>query len=145
MKKTNRSVLKALSLLCVLLLFLTGPCAIPVFGDEEVVFNDRGGKHNAPISVDPISEEDGFSAVLYNNTNGLPTSEANDIVQTSEGCIWIGSYGGLSRYDGGHFERIAGPVGINSVRCLYVDSQGRLWVGTNDKGVVMIENGEYYS
>ncbi|MDE6579071.1 MAG: hypothetical protein K2K41_00865, partial [Ruminiclostridium sp.] len=36
----------------------------------------------------------------YDNTNGLPTSEANTVLQTSDGYVWIGSYGGLIRYDG---------------------------------------------
>ena len=35
--------------------------------------------------VDPVENKDSFSAVLYNNRNGLPTSEANDIVETGDG------------------------------------------------------------
>ena len=31
------------------------------------------------LSVDTKSEKEGFSAVLYNNDNGRPTSEANAI------------------------------------------------------------------
>ena len=45
--------------------------------------------------LDPVSQSVSYSAVVYNNTNGLPTSEANAIVQTAEGAIWIGSYGGF--------------------------------------------------
>ncbi|MBQ8093507.1 MAG: hypothetical protein IJ242_08035, partial [Clostridia bacterium] len=52
------------------------------------------------ISVDLIHQTEGYSAVLYDNTTGLPTSEANAIVETSDGFIWIGSYAGLIRYDG---------------------------------------------
>ncbi|MCR5774383.1 MAG: hypothetical protein K6G42_04800, partial [Lachnospiraceae bacterium] len=52
------------------------------------------------ISVDPTGLKEGFSAVLYDNSNGLPTSEANAITETSDGFIWIGSYAGLIRYDG---------------------------------------------
>ena len=44
--------------------------------------------------------------MMYNNRNGLPTSEANAITQTSDGFIWIGSYAGLIRYDGNTFERV---------------------------------------
>ena len=43
-------------------------------------------------TVDPVSHPENCSAVLYDNTNGLPTSEANAIVQTADGFIWIGSY-----------------------------------------------------
>ncbi len=83
-------------------------------------------------SVDPIKHSTGYSAVLYNNTNGLPTSEANDIAETGEGFIWIGSYSGLIRYDGNTFERIDSTTGITSVVSLHVDSKDRLWIGTND-------------
>ena len=74
-----------------------------------------GAAHADGVStVDPINQPENFSAVLYDNTNGLPTSEANAIVQTSEGFIWIGSYGGLIRYDGNTFVRMDSTSGITS-------------------------------
>ena len=90
------------------------------------------------LSVDPVERNDGYSAVLYDNTNGLPTSEANAILQTSDGFIWIGSYSGLIRYDGCNFERYDSTTGIASVMSLYEDSRCRLWVGTNDSGAAFI-------
>ncbi|MBO5536927.1 MAG: histidine kinase, partial [Clostridia bacterium] len=94
------------------------------------------------ITVDPLGQSEGYMAVMYDNTNGLPTSEANDIVETSEGFIWIGGYSGLIRYDGNTFERIDSTTGIASVVCLFVDSRDRLWIGTNDSGVAVMEKGE---
>ena len=99
------------------------------------------GIPNRSLSVDPTGRIEGFSAVLYNNTNGLPTSEANAIAETSEGFIWIGSYAGLIRHDGNSFERMDSSTGISSVICLYVDSRDRLWIGTNDAGVFVMEHG----
>ncbi len=92
-------------------------------------------------TIDPLGQSDSFSAVLYNNTNGLPTSEANVIAQTADGFIWIGSYGGLIRYDGNTFERMDSALGIGSVVSLTVDSHDRLWIGTNDNGVAVLEKG----
>ncbi|MBR3245619.1 MAG: SpoIIE family protein phosphatase [Parasporobacterium sp.] len=94
-------------------------------------------------TVDPVHQPDNYSAVLYDNTNGLPTAEANAIVQTSEGFIWIGSYGGLIRYDGNTFERMDSTTGVASVVSLFVDSRDRLWIGTNDSGLALMENGEF--
>ena len=94
-------------------------------------------------AVDPTGKGDGFSTVLYDNTNGLPTSQANAIIQTPDGFIWIGSYSGLTRYDGRSFERVDSTTGISSVVSLYVDSRERLWVGTNDNGVAVMEKGGY--
>lgn len=81
-----------------------------------------------------------YSAVVYDNKNGMPTSEANAIVQTSEGFIWIGSYGGLVRYDGNRFERVA-VDGISGVKSLYHDSKKRLWIGATSNGAAMMDNG----
>ena len=95
------------------------------------------------IAVDPTGKSDGYSAVLYDNTNGLPTSEANAVTETPDGFIWIGSYSGLTRYDGKSFERVDSTTGISSVVSLFVDSKEHLWIGTNDNGVAMMEKGGY--
>ena len=95
------------------------------------------GKHT---TVDPIEHGDRCSAVVYDNSNGLPASEANDIVQTSDGFIWIGCYSGLIRYDGNTFERMGQSIGVDSVNCLLVDSRDRLWIGSNDSGLTMIDH-----
>ena len=112
----------------------------PVSASETVL--NASGVENRAVTVDPTGRSEGFSAVLYNNTNGLPTSEANAIAETGEGFIWIGSYGGLIRYDGNTFVRMDSTTGLGSVKCLYVDHLDRLWVGTNDNGVAVMERGE---
>ena len=104
---------------------------------------DAAGNPDGSPAIDPFNGSDRFSAVLYDNKNGLPTSEANTIVQTDEGFLWIGSYSGLIRYDGDSFERIDSATGVGSVMCLYVDSLDRLWIGTNENGLAMMERGEF--
>ena len=126
-----------IGLILVLLLLFT---VYPVCG--ETVSVNASGVPNLPLSVDPTERTEGFSAILYNNPNGLPTSEANAIAETGEGFIWIGSYAGLIRYDGNTFERFDSTTGIANVRCLYVDSRDRLWIGTNDSGVFVMVRGE---
>ncbi len=112
------------------------------FAESDVVSHNACGVVNRPLSVDPTGRSEGFSAVLYDNSNGLPTSEANAIAETDEGFLWIGSYAGLIRYDGNTFERMDSTSGLTSIKCLYVDSRNRLWIGTNDNGVAMLEQGE---
>ena len=108
--------------------------------DLQVV--SSSGDLNRTLAVDLIGKTDGYSAVLYDNRSGLPTSEANAITQTGDGFIWIGSYAGLIRYDGCTFERQDSTGGLTSIKCLYVDSRDRLWIGTNDNGAAMMERGE---
>ena len=66
-------------------------------GEDLVPAMNTCGTLNTELSVDPIDNGEAFSAVLYNNRNGLPTSDANVIAHTREGFLWIGSYGGLIR------------------------------------------------
>ena len=92
-------------------------------------------------------EDTGYSCVLYNSTNGLPTSDANTVLATRDGYVWIGSYSGLIRYDGSTFERLDSSKGFANAKSLFEDSKGRLWVGTNDNGIVVSDNGvlTYYT
>ncbi|MGN1180124.1 MAG: HD domain-containing phosphohydrolase [Suilimivivens sp.] len=87
-----------------------------------------------------------YVVTVYNEKNGLPTGEANVVMQTSDGYIWIGSYGGLIRYDGTNFvnysEKEAGLIS-SSVRSLFEDSRGRMLIGTNDAGVFVYDNNEF--
>ncbi len=59
-------------------------------------------------------------------------------VQTPDGFIYIGSYGGLTRFDGRSFEVVEG---VSSAVSLYVDSKERLWVGTSEMGAACIDGG----
>ena len=113
------------------------------FKAEEANAKNFSGVDYSDMAVDPTEKGNGFSSILYDNQNGLPTSEANAIAETEEGFIWIGSYSGLIRYDGNTFERMDSTTGISSVVCLYVDSKNRLWIGTNDNGVAVLDNGVY--
>lgn len=91
-----------------------------------------------------VQESQNYFNVVYNNLSGMPTSEANDVVQTPDGTIWIASYSSLLRYDGKEFHNYADIQGLTSVLCLFVDSKGRLWIGTNNDGVVLYENNTFY-
>lgn len=88
-----------------------------------------------------------YVVAVYNENNGLPTGEANTVLQTQDGYIWIGSYGGLIRYDGTEFRNYSMEEGCgmtsSSVRSLFEDSAGRLWIGTNDAGIFVMENDSF--
>ena len=86
-----------------------------------------------------------YVATLYNERNGLPTGEANDVIQTSDGYVWIGSYGGLIRYDGSSFRDFTAAIDSAAVRALYEDSAGRVWIGTNNAGVFVMEGDRFTS
>ncbi len=123
-------------------LALTGLLALPVHAGAGTPVQ-AGTATKSAVGTETSDRQNGYLAVLYDNTNGLPTSEANAIAQTPDGFIWIGGYSGLVRYDGDSFYRFDATTGITSVVSLYVDTGGRLWIGTNDRGIALFENGQF--
>lgn len=83
----------------------------------------------------------GYASELYDAENGLPTSDANYILSASDGYIWVGGYSGVFKYDGRGFERQDASKGLTNARVFFEDSKCRIWVGTNDNGIVVM-NGD---
>lgn len=96
------------------------------------------------ITAEASEATEKYVSTIYNNSSGLYSSEANAIAETEDGCIWIGSYAGLTRYDGKKFEFIT-EGGIVSVTALMTDSKGNLWIGTNSGRVVLYQGEEFHS
>ena len=128
-----------------MLMFLFFVCVsfagiLAVGAEPNTERSEKNAQYSADTHLDPFMNGMKYSDVIYNNTNGLPTSEANDISQTKEGFIWIGGYGGLVRYDGETFEKIS-LDGITGIESLFTDSKNRLWIGSSNSGIAMTENG----
>ncbi len=104
---------------------------------ETVQIKEGGG-----FAVTEQIKDVGFETVLYNSTNGLPTSDANAIYATGDGYIWIGGYGGVIKHDGANFERLDPTKGFTGAKAFCEDSSGRFWIGTNDNGIVMMNGSE---
>ncbi len=63
--------------------------------------------------------------------DGLLQSQATCLAQDKTGNLWIGTLGGLSRYDGKTFTNYTVRNGLmnNVVWAVAVDTQGNIWVG----------------
>ena len=99
-------------------------------------------KTGGGYAVSGQSSQVGYTAKIYDASNGLITSDANYCLCASDGTIWIGGYSGILRYDGSSFERLDTSYGLTSGRGLFEDSIGRIFIGTNDNGVVIIDGNE---
>ena len=76
--------------------------------------------------------------------NGLSYDSVRDIFQDSRGYVWIGTYKGLSRYDGKRFKNYdRHELGVTSdfINVIKEDLDGNLWIGT-DNGVVIYNYAE---
>jgi len=71
--------------------------------------------------------------------DGLPQSQMASMVQDNRGYIWVGTWGGLARYNGSRFHNYTTDDGLPSGRIqeLLTDSAGTLWVATAGGTVVM--------
>ncbi|MBR1476959.1 MAG: response regulator [Lachnospiraceae bacterium] len=130
----NRFRASFAAVIIVLSLFSTAIYA----AEGEETADISGGGYAATGQIENV----GYTSEIYDATNGLPTSDANFILGASDGYIWIGGYSGIIRYDGSIFERLDTSDGLTSGRGLFEDSRGRIWVATNDNGVVVIDGEE---
>ena len=94
-REINLSGIRLLCLLFIALMMTGWVC--PVQAETFAPTLNASGNWNIKPAADPFDESEDYSAVLYDNLNGLPTSQANAIAQTEDGFIWIGSYAGLIR------------------------------------------------
>ncbi|MBR4319344.1 MAG: hybrid sensor histidine kinase/response regulator, partial [Oscillospiraceae bacterium] len=108
-----------------------------VFAAKEE-YTAYGGGYAATKQLSSV----GYTTKVYDASNGLPTSDAMFLLGASDGHMWIGGYSGVICYDGSTFERMDTSGGLTNARAFFEDSQQRIWVGTNDNGVVVIDGNE---
>lgn len=72
------------------------------------------------------------------NDNGLANTQVQTLLQDSKGFIWIGTLGGLHRYDGygfsifRHSHNDTTSLADNSILTMCEDREGQLWLGTRE-------------
>jgi signal transduction histidine kinase/ligand-binding sensor domain-containing protein len=77
--------------------------------------------------------------------SGPPPEVVTSVFQDSTGFLWIAARDGLFRYDGysvvtyEHDASDPGSISDHSVRIIYEDREGRLWVGTNTGGLNLFD------
>jgi signal transduction histidine kinase/ligand-binding sensor domain-containing protein len=90
------------------------------------------------LALDPQASS--YLSRNFTVEEGLPDNEVTTITQTRNGFLWVGTDGGLGRFDGEHFTQIrlrAGKTKEILVWSLLTAADGALWVGT-DSGLAHI-------
>ena len=77
----------------------------------------------------------------FDPTDGLVQSQIHALHEDRQGYLWIGTLGGVSRWDGNEFVNFTVEDGLGSryVRCMTEDTEGRILVGHFRGGMTVID------
>jgi signal transduction histidine kinase/ligand-binding sensor domain-containing protein len=86
-----------------------------------------------------------YIATVWQAEQGLPQNSVTAMLQDHQGYLWLGTFGGLARFDGRRFTLFESadmlPLGNNGILSLYESRSGVVWIGTLDGGLVRLDNG----
>lgn len=112
---------------------------------EILVFILTGCIYTVNLLAQPISDTLKFKVEPISIKEGLSQGFVLRILQDKEGVMWFATKDGLNKYDGYRFTVFRNdPKDPNSIPDNYVtnlveDDHGRIWVGTNSKGVAIFD------
>jgi ligand-binding sensor domain-containing protein/signal transduction histidine kinase len=104
---------------------------------EGVSLGNARGK--APIRL-PLIEGKDIRFTHYSTEQGLSESRVDHMLQDAQGFLWFGTYNGLNRFDGYHFQvykpEADNPNSLGGVMiyALFQDRSGVLWIAV-DQGL----------
>jgi ligand-binding sensor domain-containing protein/signal transduction histidine kinase len=85
----------------------------------------------------------------WRSQDDLPELAVQALAQTFDGYLWVGTKGGLLRFDGARFRLFSHQntpaFTDDSIFCLLAAHDGSLWVGTEDGGLIEWRDGVFRS
>jgi signal transduction histidine kinase/streptogramin lyase len=97
--------------------------------------------------LDPSKRITQYGLDTWLTRDGLPQNSVNAICQTRDGYLWLGTWGGLARFDGVRFTIFnrANTLGLGDSRitALTETPDGSLWIGTAAGGLVRLKAGVF--
>jgi len=89
----------------------------------------------------------GYSIQTYQTEQGLPQNNVNSIIQSRDGYLWLGAFGGLVRFDGVRykvFDTANTPELQNSrITALFEDDAGAIWIGHETGDLTLLRAGKF--
>lgn len=100
------------------------------------------------FALDPSKNLQQYVLRTWTTEQGLPQNTIHAMLQTRDGFLWIGTRGGLARFDGASFllYRPGAPNSIpgESITGLAEDRDGSLWI-SSDGGLSRYRNGSFHN
>ena len=94
--------------------------------------------------ADPEMRTPPFLVRSWQTKDGMPQNSVQALAQSAEGYLWVGTRGGLARFDGVRFTTYGLSDGLKSLHivALVGDGQGGLWIGTLGGGLSRWHSGK---
>ncbi len=117
------------------------------FGAALAIFLVFSGGLNQLFAAPSGGGNPDFLIRTWLNGDGIPENAALAVAQTPDGYLWVGTSGGLLRFDGVEFTKAAQATNLHvlteTVQAIHTDRSGRLWVSTM-VGMAVLENGAWH-
>jgi signal transduction histidine kinase/ligand-binding sensor domain-containing protein len=88
-----------------------------------------------------------FLRTHWTTEDGLPQNSVVAIAQTPDGYLWLGTFGGLARFDGVKFTIFntgnTPALQGNRITALHVGRDGALWIGTETGEIARLRDGGF--
>jgi ligand-binding sensor domain-containing protein/two-component sensor histidine kinase len=82
------------------------------------------------ILVSWVSHAQRYTFLSYSTAQGLPQSQVTSIAQDENGFLWVGTLGGLAKFNGKDFESFTSEDGLLNNRITFLSFiNGQLWIG----------------
>jgi ligand-binding sensor domain-containing protein/signal transduction histidine kinase len=94
------------------------------------------------LALDPRRGIGEYVHDAWDRQEGLPQSSVMAVLQSRDGYLWLGTHGGLARFDGVGFTLL---LKDQHVQALLEDRDGAVWVGTWGNGLVRYGGGRLVS
>jgi ligand-binding sensor domain-containing protein len=93
-------------------------------------------------NIKEINKQDKYRAIHWGLDNGLSEGQTYTILKDINGFLWIGTRGGLNRFDGSTFKiythqknNSKSLISNHVIAGLVEDSLHNIWIGSEDRGV----------
>ncbi len=119
-----------------------------IFSDMAIATSFNDFVASFPEQAASIAEREKggppFEFQSWHREQGLPRESVYALAQSRQGYLWLGTDGGIARFDGVHFVSFGLREGLpaGTVRSLLEDRGGTLWIGIADNGLARLQDGK---
>ena len=105
------------------------------------------GPRASSQALDPAKALTQYHVDTWDTADNLPQNSVTAILQSRDGYLWLGTYGGVGRFDGVRFATFdtanTPELLSNGIQALLEDRDGAVWIATNGGGLTRYQGGRF--